>query len=250
MAGSIFVGKTIYTYDAQGHKTEEVLYSANGSPGSRIVYTYDAQGKRIQTLSSSFGRFGSDLNKTIYTYDDKGYLIEEVTAASYGVLGKTVYTYNDQGNLAEEAVYGPSGLKSQSFHTYDGEGRRLETTNEDTHGPALGIEKVVTTYDTTGNITEMTTYHTEKIGDEEDRPIPPPSKFVYTYEFDAHGNWVKQNETNCYTAASGEPLCEPPGLERRCVCGAAGGGGRALLSLGGKHWSGGYRRRLMARRRA
>jgi YD repeat-containing protein len=172
-----------------------------GPRGRPAIITYDVKGNRIEGKSE-------DTTKTAYTYDAQGRVIEEVTSDHVGLIGKTVYTYDDKGNLTEEEVYGPSGLKYRSEHIYDDQGRRIATTNDDTHDPALGIEKVVMTYDNKGNIREMTTYYTHKIGDEEDRPIPPPAKRVYTYEFDTHGNWIKQTQTLC-TAETGEPVCEP-----------------------------------------
>ncbi len=220
VTGSISVGKTIYIYDAQGNKTEEVLYSSDGSLSSKIVHTYDAQGKRTETVSSASGRFRRpSLNKTLYTYDGQGHLSRQIFCDAAGCMDQASYSYDPQGNLIEEVYYYPGGgIKLHLEHAYDGQGQRTETTSEDAHGSALGIDKVVTTYDTHGNILEITSYFTHKVGDEEDRLIPPPTKFVYTYEFDAHGNWIKQSQSHCFSSVeSAKPVCEPSMVTYRTI---------------------------------
>jgi antitoxin component YwqK of YwqJK toxin-antitoxin module len=207
--------RTIYTYDLQGKLTAEVSYNSDGSLSRKTVHTHDSQGRKQET--SSYEPTGSLSSKTTYTYDDEGKLIEEVSYNSFGLLHTRLFTYDDKGNLTEEEVYGPGGdFKYRSEHTYDDQGRRMATTNYDTRDPALGIEKTVETYDANGNILELTTYYTEKVGDEEDRPIPPPAKRVYTYEFDTHGNWIKQTQTLC-TAETGKPVCEPSMVTYRTI---------------------------------
>ncbi|MBI3799068.1 MAG: hypothetical protein HY268_19150 [Deltaproteobacteria bacterium] len=213
--------KTLYTYNAQENLSAIVSYDPNRSlcqfgypcdaEGRKLEtrLSYDAQGRKLETRLLYFD--GTPDQKIVYTYDDKGHLIEEVTSDRGGLIGKMVYTYDDQGHLLKEDVHGPGdGFKYRSVHTYDEQGKRIATTNYYTHGPALGIEKVVTTYDSQGNILELTTYYTEKIIDEdkEDRSIPPPAKRLYNYEFDAHGNWVKQIETRCLSETS-QLVCEP-----------------------------------------
>jgi YD repeat-containing protein len=206
--------RTIYTSDLQGKLTEEVSYNPDGSLSSKTVHTYDSQGREQET--SSYEPNGSLTSKTTYMYDDEGKLIEEVCYNPFGLLNTMLFTYDDKGNLTAEQIYDPSGLKSRSEHTYDEHGRRVATTNYDPHGPALGISKVVTTYDAKGSILEVTTYYTHKTGDEEDRPIPPPAKRVYTYEFDTYGNWIKQTQTLC-TSETGKPVCEPSLVTYRTI---------------------------------
>ena len=124
-----------------------------------------------------------------------------------------------QGNLTEEALYdvGSSSIKSRSVHTYNAQGHKIEITHYDfTHGPGLGIDRTVETYDANGNILELITYYTEKVGDEADKPIPPPSKRIYTYEWDAYGNWVKQTQTLC-TSETGKPVYEPSMVTYRTI---------------------------------
>jgi hypothetical protein len=205
--GSAFVGKTLYAYNAQGDLTETLSYSPDGSLSERTVYTYDAKGNLMETVS--YAPDGSSHRKTVYIYNAQGQLTEQITCDAAGCFDKGTYTYDPYGNLVEERFYYPdsAAIKLHIAHTYDAQGRRIQTER----GPAhlgLGIEKTVETYDANGNILELTTYYTEKVGDEEDRPIPPPAKRVYTYEFDTHGNWIKQTQTLC-TAETGEPVCEP-----------------------------------------
>jgi YD repeat-containing protein len=196
------------TYDRHGNLIE-------GGYAAKTLHVYDAQGNRLET--ASYGPNGALLDKTRYIYDDRGNLTEAVSESS-GYINRTVYTYDDQGKLIGETVYGPGGnVAVESMHIYDAQGRRVQTINHDpAHDPGLGIEKVVTTYDTRGNIKELTSYYARRPGDEEERPVPLPNKWVYTYDFDAHGNWVKQTETLC-TSESGKPVCEPSRVTYRTI---------------------------------
>lgn len=196
------------TYDRHGNRIE-------GGYAAKTLHTYDAQGNRIETIS--YGPDGSLLDKTLYTYDGRGNLTEAVSESS-GYINRTGYTYDDRGKLTEETVYGPGGdIKVESVHIYDAQGRKIQTIDKDpAHDPGLGIDKVVTTYDTKGNIIEMTTYYTRRAGDEEERPVSLPNKRVYTYEFDARGNWVKRTWTLC-SSESGKPVCEPSLVTYRTI---------------------------------
>jgi antitoxin component YwqK of YwqJK toxin-antitoxin module len=187
------------TYDRYGNLIE-------GGYAAKIFHTYDAQGNRLETIF--YGPDGALLDKTRYTYDGRGNLTEAVSESS-NYINRTVYTYDDQGKLIGETVYDPGGnIAVESMHIYDSQGRRVQTINHDpAHDPGLGIEKVVTTYDPRGNIKELTSYYTRRPGDEEERPVPLPNKWVYAYEFDAHGNWVKQTKTSC-SAETGKLVCE------------------------------------------
>jgi hypothetical protein len=209
--------KTLYTYNAQGSLVEEVSYNPDSSLLRKTLYTYDDKGNLIETVS--YGSDGSLLGKAVHTYDAQGHLTEAVSYDAFGVIAyKTVYAYDDKGNLTEETVYGAGGSPiSRSVHTYDAQGRRIEMTHYDlAHGAGLGIDRTVETYDTQGNILELTTYYTEKAGDPEERQVPPPSKIIYTYEWDTHGNWVKQTETRC-TSETGTPICEPSLVTYRTI---------------------------------
>jgi hypothetical protein len=146
-------------------------------------------------------------------------LIEQISCDTIDCFNKIVYTYDDKGNLTEEAIYDVSGsfIKSRSVHTYDAQGHRIKTAGYDlVHGAGLGVDRTVETYDARGNILELTTYYTQRAGDPDERPVPPPSKVVYTYEWDAHGNWVKQTQTLC-TSETGEPVCKPSMVTYRSI---------------------------------
>lgn len=199
-----FIGpvQTVQIQTAQFSENQSGQW-VEGPHGRPAIITYDVKGNRIEGKSE-------DTAKTVYTYDAQGRVIEQITCDVVGCFDKIAYTYNPYGNLIEERFYYPdsSSIKLRLVHTYDKQGRRTQTESYDAHDPGLGIEKTVQTYDANGNILELTTYYTEKIGDEEGKPIPPPAKFAYTYEWDTHGNWVKQAQTSC-TAETGTPVCEP-----------------------------------------
>jgi YD repeat-containing protein len=205
--------KALSSYNAQGKLTEIRTYNVGkGSLDEKIIYTYDAHGRRVELVC--YNAEGAVEGTSRYTYDAQGRL---TAVSSSGVLSSRVYKYDDKDNLIEEIVYGPLGRSGYRLvHTYDTQGRRIQTANyDDAHDPGLGIEKVVTTYDAIGNPTEQTTYFTQR-ADEPTKPIPPPTRLIYTYEWDTHGNWIKQTQTLC-TAETGKPVCEPSMVTYRTI---------------------------------
>jgi hypothetical protein len=204
----ISLDKKVYTYDARGNLIRIVSYNPDGSLLSKTVYTYSDK-KNLQQVAS-YNHDGSLSSKSVYAYGPQGKLTEAIYYDAWGdIVHKVVYTYDDKGHLTEEIICGSSGITGRSVHTYDAQGRRIETTRYDlAHGAGLGIDRTVETYDANSNILELTTYYTEKVGDEEGKPILPPSKRIYAYEWDAQGNWVKQTQALC-TSETGKPSCEP-----------------------------------------
>ncbi|MGH7965844.1 MAG: hypothetical protein ACRERD_29175 [Candidatus Binatia bacterium] len=169
--------------------------------------------KGLLTKTISYSRDGSPYCETPYGYDAQGRL----TARLFGCAHEIAYIYDPRGNLTEEIFYSPSSsIHLRSVHAYDAHGHRTSTTNYSHHNPGLGIEKVVTAYDARGNTKELTTYYTQKVG-LEDRPIPPPVKWIYTYEFDAYGNWVKQTRTSCHAESGSTMVCEPSLVTYRTI---------------------------------
>jgi len=198
--GNDATGKTTYTYDAQGNRTGEVYYGSDGTLYETLGYIYDDKGKLNEI--TSYGSDGQPLGRHVaYTYDDKG----NQTGAVWSHSGAS-YTYDSDGHLIEETVHSSGQIRSRLVHVYDAQGHRVSTTSYASHDPGLGIEKVVTTYDARGNTLEQTTYYTQR-ADEPERPVPPPAKRVYTYEWDAHGNWTKQTQTFC-SFETGKLVCE------------------------------------------
>jgi hypothetical protein len=203
---------TTITYDGKGKRIEEKIDLT-----ATITHTYDAQGRRLETLSSYVG---SPDQKIVYTYDAQGRLSTKVLSDPSGPLWRTVYTYDDKGNPVGETVLGPDGdVRSQSEHIYNEDGKRTETTSYNDHDAGVGIAKLVTTYDARGNIKDITAYHTRRADGEEDEetPIPPPGKLVFTYEFDTQGNWVRKIQATCDTTQSGQLVCEPAMVTYRAI---------------------------------
>jgi YD repeat-containing protein len=199
--------RIVTTYDNKGNESEIAFYNSSDAGGSlyeRAVHIYDAQGKRTATHYNS-GR------KTLYTYNAQGQLTEQISCAAFSCFDKIAYTYDSEGNLSEESFYDPGGssIKLRLVHTYDAQGCKTKTESYDTHDPALGIEKTVQTYDPNGNVLDLTAYYTHKVGEIEGHEVPSPSKMVYTYEWDAHGNWVKQTQFLCPSdVKAGQPPCD------------------------------------------
>jgi len=211
-------GRTVSTYDLQGNETETAYYNPPAGGGSlfqRAVTTYDAQARKTQT--ALYERDGSLRYTIFYTYDPQGLLREQISCDAQGCFDKVTYQYDAQENLREEIAYSVDGasIRSRFVYTYDARGHRIETTTYDAHDDGFGHEwKTVETYNPQGDVSERTTYFTRKAGDpsaEEEQEIPSPSKQVYTYEYDARGNWLKQTLFQC------EPTCRQLSVTTRTL---------------------------------
>lgn len=200
--------RAVTTYDRQGRELETAYHDLGGtSVYARTVSVYDSQGRKTAELHYEGG--GQSPRCTMaYSYDAQGQLVRKEPRAGW-CSGATTYSYDAQGRLLEEATEG----HGRTVFTYDAQGRLRESTNFDPHDAGLGIEKVVASYDAQGTVWQLTTYYTHKVGEEDDRPIPPPNKELYTYEYDNRGNWVVQDSFLCTpNAVTGAYQCS---LERR-----------------------------------
>lgn len=199
-----------YTYNVQGTRLEEVRHGAGDTFYGTLRHSYDDKG--LLTKTTDYSRDDSPYCQTHYTYDAQ----EQLTKKTSGCANTIIYAYDSQGNRIEEIFYSPSDdISSRLVHTYDIHGHRVSTTSYSSKDPGLGIEKVVTTYDTKGNPLEETTYYTQRADDPE-RPVLPPAKRIYTYGWDTYGNWLKQTETSCHTE-SGTMVCEPSLVTYRTI---------------------------------
>jgi hypothetical protein len=190
----------VTTYDERGRELETGYYNTSEAGGSlyeKTVHKYDEQGRRIET--ASYDDTGAFLRRISYVYDAQERLVETV-----GVDG-VMYIYDRRGRLHKE-----TSERLTLVHSYDTRGRRRETAAYDPHDPGLGIDRTVTTYDVDGNETADITYYRHKAGLPEKGKIPPPAKWVYSYEYDPYGNWVKQTRWDCDSKNKARrPVCQP-----------------------------------------
>lgn len=173
--------KNSYNYDGSGSKVEILSYSGDGKLAARTSYTYDASGK----LSEESYRDIKDtrLDQTIkYTYDDKGHLLSKKSNRSWGPRSVDVtYIYDKRGLLIEEVDR--DVITNTRHYIYDEKGRRVQEEN----GP---FPREVIKLDDKGNPTaRIIGSGSARIGS------PLDSEETYEYEYDSHGNWVKQTRT-------------------------------------------------------
>jgi YD repeat-containing protein len=194
----VYYGNKKYAYDEYGRLSEIAISRPDGPLLSKQIFTYDALGRLLVSTSKDYDR---SINLTTrYSYDGKGRLIKEESD-----VGERHYVYDAKGLLVKEESGGNSLI-----YSYDAKGHKISTTNYDAHGPGLGIEKVVTRYDSIGNIIAITTYYTHTLEEEKSRQVSPPNTSIYTYEYDSYGNWVKQARWICTAPLMRRKFrCEP-----------------------------------------
>jgi YD repeat-containing protein len=180
-------GKKHYTYDSYGRIAEIRVSRPDNSLLKKIIFTRDALGRLMMSTSEDYDR--PTIIKTTYTYDDQGRLMKEESD-----IGARFYSYNSKGLLEKE-----TSENSMLIHAYDALGHRISATSYSAHDQGLGIDKVVTKYDVLGNMISITTYYTRRPDEEEGQKISPPNTWVYTYEYDSYGNWIKQLRWDCTT---------------------------------------------------
>ena len=181
------VGKEVRTFDAQGNLAESILSDEQGVVIERRVYSFD-NNKLAQIISyDAEGKIGL---KQVSSYDEDKRLKEETYFNSKIAVGKTVYKYNENGTVSEVAFYLADGSKAVA-----------------PIGPCLGAHKIiyaykgndkpskVVAYEPNGKVKRswQYSYNSKGLLFEDLRESNWSNlKFVYTYEYDSQGNWIKQ----------------------------------------------------------
>ena len=217
-------GRMVYLYGVNGKKAEEIYYGRTGSLAIRIqfddhgnethleAFGPDGSITRNETFIRSYRRDGNSLEesyvlpkpkpgegmqlvrigdkeametppeaartvKNRYSYTDSGQLVKEEKDG-------WEKTYDSQGRVSTE-VFGPM----RTHYSYDERGREKEVVTDVEPGafsPTAEYNRTVLEYDSHGNETERTIYNRQ--GD-------VWMHYVYSYEYDARGNWTKRVET-------------------------------------------------------
>jgi hypothetical protein len=191
------VGKEIRTYDANDVLIETRLSDPKGPMMERRVYGVD-NGKLAQIIT--YGPKNVAVLKQIDAYDANGRLQQELYFDPDKLRGKTVYKYDQSSNISEVNFYLADGSKAiapigpclgahRVIYTYDKE-RRLDTAIAfEPDGKMKQSWRYA--YSSKGQVAEDTR--------ESDWSI---TKFVNAYEYDSHGNWVKQVSNVTFTDRS------------------------------------------------
>jgi hypothetical protein len=161
-----------FVYGSTGNLKYYKTYD-NGEYNYEISYHYNAHGQVTKSIQKTSE--GEVVDITIFRYGKSNYLIKMKSSNSH-----EKYTYDNCGNLIR--VVGNSPICDDiciKIFSYDEHGRVIETHTKpkDQKPTCRGLEPDYEKYDKFGNIIE------EKI---EGRV------FKNTYEFDGHGNWIKE----------------------------------------------------------
>lgn len=159
-------------YDERGNLTKRISYDYKGNPSDVTVYGY-IDGERASlrksisheynppamAVASSSGEAKRDPRYSYtfkFKYDERGRLLEKAWYMNDGKLWLR-YTYSYEGKRKEESVYAANGSLNQKY-SYLTDDR--------------GVEVEETVYETKDGSVR--------------------SRYSYSYEFDAKGNWTKR----------------------------------------------------------
>jgi len=164
--------------DPKGHLIEKRTYQHNGNRLIKIL-TYGKSGA-LELIQSN-------------SYDAEDRLLNETYAAGKRVFGQTVFKYNDRGRISEVGFFGANGAKAvapigpclsahRMIYTYDAQNHPITIVSYEPSGELKKRWKY--TYDSEG----------EKKEDVQES-FWSLTKFVFEYEYDSHGNWIKRTTT-------------------------------------------------------
>src|SRR5712692_901381 len=199
--------KVVFTYDPQGNETEVNLYNANGAPESRSVSTYEAEGHKTETRS--YAADGTLTRRTVFTYDAHGNKTAARSSTSEGAPeSSTLSTYDDRGNLEETTWYYANGVQEgQVVYKRDAKGTLLSSVAFDYAPDGTLRSRTDATYDARGNPTEVVWYSAN-------------SQFkrreTSTYRYDIFGNWIQRTTTKWVSKGSTSSF-EPPVVTYRAI---------------------------------
>lgn len=194
-----------YTYDEENHLSQLVFTDQDGKK-TQYKFVYDKQGRLSEknfmngqkqaaweydgngnvTRVSSFYE-GSISSFNTIKYDEQGRISEMtdfkcIMKHNCDFSGSEIYTYDANGNLVSKKSSGVFAGSEQ--HTYDKQNRLIKS------------ESIISAFGGKGDQKPfITTYKY----DENNRVIEKAyndGKTVEQYEYDAHGNWIKETITD------------------------------------------------------
>lgn len=192
------VGKQVHTRGATGDLIESVLSDPNGVVLERQVYAY-ADGKLTQIVHHD-GKGDVGLRE-VSAYDEAGRVREVTYYEGKEIVGKTAYSHDGNGRVSEVAFYLADGSRAVA-----------------PIGPCLGAHRMTSAYDEMGRPVKVVAYEPDGVLKKsrlysynangqmaedirEDRWSR--TTFVYAYEYDSRGNWIRQIATIRYRSKLG-----------------------------------------------
>lgn len=193
----------LFQYDREGRLQEELALDPTGQLmyRKRIVYAQDPEGRDTASVTASDdGHFQS---AEFSQYERRGHLWEQLWV-SHSTAYKSIYDV--LGNRIYSAHYRKGALLNELIHRYDAMGRLFELISYDGQGRITA--RVRNNYDETGQRTRSTT---QTFGETDSRT------WVTTYEYDALGNWVKEQTSEQTPASRPGRSSTAPIVEERLI---------------------------------
>lgn len=175
-------------YNDKGNYDRVCYYDTAGTLSITVDYEYDKKGRLVKDVRT-LEPFSELLAVTTYTHDKKqNRIVVEVLNINDSICDNTVYTLDKNGNVLGIRLRDENGKSlSNTLKRYDKHNNQTDAYYfEGENDISKGSERF--RYDTDGNLVEKTSLYMEHAN----RCI------LYTYEFDAKGNWVKQYAYHVY----------------------------------------------------
>lgn len=170
-------------FDKNGKLVESKVYKLDGSIKNTIRYEHD---KNQQLIKEHTFMANGDLLYTktfIYNEMDKISRIQMVNS-EHKILAEWILTYDQDGKKIEEDQYFPDRSEKpviRSIFKYDENGNKIQ---EHMYNPEDRlIVRWLSKYDGENRLIEENYYYSDGSLN---------SKENYEYEYDSHGNWIKQ----------------------------------------------------------
>jgi hypothetical protein len=196
---------TVFSFDKNCRKKEEVTTDVGGDLKDKHVITYDKSGniasenKETPTVNGYFA--------TRYRYDDNKRLSKKEISSNGKLLATHSYSYDDKGNVGKKEIKKQQtyDMNDESFeYKYDENNRLIE----ETHLDGEKYNRIEYKYNDKNQIIRRAehnerggvTYETDYTYDELDNPSTEISayrgnktfNYSYVYEYDSQGNWINK----------------------------------------------------------
>ncbi len=203
----VLISKTKYSHEVE-RRTIAETFDPNGHLREKRALTYGARDELVQALT--YDEKGALYLKEEYLYDKQGRLSAEVYYDPKIARGKTAFQTDDQGHPTEAAFILADGSKATApigpcyeahkvVYVYDGQHRVIEETAFQLDGSVKRRSSY--SYDEKDNIREEVRISRLTV-----------LKYVHSYEYDQHGNWITHT-TEMHAKREGMPLLQIPESE-------------------------------------
>jgi YD repeat-containing protein len=181
--------QSVTTYDERGNLIEALSYHPDGTLREKKTLSWDGDGHRIAVKYDADGRMTA---KSVETFDAAGHITGTLSYDAAGALkSRSASMYDERGRFTGGAVYNPDGsLMSKTVVTFDEKNQQPEIAYYDAQGTLQGKHSLS---DAGGYVINYQPDGTEWFKE---------TRTALKWEFDAHGNWIKQTWPKTRTQAN------------------------------------------------